>query len=214
MMRDRPEPSERVRALLQGGTDDDRMRQIARREVRTRMRALRKLVPADVVTTRSVRTCGRVNSMPQVTVAQVIVAYAAIHHEIDPMPAILHALSSSKTVGLPRVEPDGSISVLRYDGETLTPDHVGVLAPGPAAEPIELASIDVVLVPALAVDVRGHRLGYGRGFYDRLLSQIPNAITIALVHPFQVLVELADMPGDVPVNWIATETDIVPAQQG
>lgn len=212
-MSDPPKPSARVQSLLQGKDDDSGARQIARRETRTRMRALRNLVPEDLVKTRSVATCAHVAARPEVIAARVVVGYCAIRREIDPTPLIEAALRDGKIVGLPRVSEEGVLTVRRYGGEALTPDLYGVLAPAEDAEVIEPAQIELVLVPALAVDPRGHRLGYGRGFYDRLLSTLPNAVSIALVHPFQVVAELADMPGDVPVSWLATEAGVVSARR-
>lgn len=202
-----------MRDLLEGRSDDSGLRQLARREIRTRMRALRNLLSPETVAARSTATCAHVNALTCVREARAILSYSPIRNEIDPASVVDGALRNGVTVGLPRVEEDGSLSVLRYAGETLEPDQFGVLAPASAAEPLDLSTLDVVLVPALAVDPRGHRLGYGRGFYDRLLCQLPGVAAVALVHPFQVVVELADMPGDVPVSWIATETGVVSARR-
>jgi 5-formyltetrahydrofolate cyclo-ligase len=208
-----PKPSARVQALLQGSDDDGGLRQIARRETRTRMRALRNLVPEAVVKARSLATCAHVARLPAVIAARVVIGYSAIRREIDPMPLLEAALAEGKLVGLPRVSEDGVLTLLRYRGEALTPDLFGVLAPAADAEVIAPTQVELVLVPALAVDPRGHRLGYGRGFYDRLLSASPAAVSIALVHPFQQVAELADMPGDVPVSWVATEAGVVSARR-
>lgn len=205
--------SDRVRALFQGDDNDGAVRQVVRREIRTRMRALRNLVPTEVVNARSAAICAQLEAMSAVKQAHVVVGYSPIRGEIDPMPMLRAALSTGKRVGLPRVDEDGVLTVLRYRGEQLVPDAFGVPAPPPDAEVIDREAIHVVLVPALAVDARGHRLGYGRGFYDRLLATIPSAVSIALVHPFQCVAELADMPGDVPVSWIATEAGIVSARR-
>lgn len=206
-------PSERLQALLAGSEDDSVLRQTARRELRTRMRALRNLVPDEVVAKRSQAVCDAVLAMPEVRAAKVVVGYSAVRREIDPKLALEAALRAGQIVGLPRVLEDGSLVVLRYRGEALEDDHFGVPAPNLDAEPIETSAIDVVLVPALAVDDRGHRLGYGRGYYDRLLSGMPRALSIALVHPFQRVIELADMPGDVPVSWIASEAGLLPSRR-
>jgi 5-formyltetrahydrofolate cyclo-ligase len=204
-------PSDRVAALLRAGDDDTAFRQLARRETRGRMRALRNLVSEELVEVRSAKTCEHLQSMPIWQRARTILGYTAIRREIDPRSALDAALQAAKVVALPRVEDDGTLRVMRFRGEALVADHFGVLAPPPDSEELNADLVDLVLVPALAVDSRGHRLGYGRGFYDRLLTSIPAAVTIALVHPFQQVIEVADMPGDVPVSWIATEAGITPA---
>jgi 5-formyltetrahydrofolate cyclo-ligase len=64
-------------------------------------------------------------------------------------------------------------------------------------------------VPALAVDARGFRIGYGRGFYDRLLPTLPNALTVAIVYDFQLVAEVPEEPFDVPVHVVATDARVL-----
>jgi 5-formyltetrahydrofolate cyclo-ligase len=62
------------------------------------------------------------------------------------------------------------------------------------------------VVPALAVDPRGHRVGYGAGFYDRTLPRfVPPAVSIAVAFDFQLAVEVPTTEGDVAVSWIVTD---------
>lgn len=177
------------------------------------MRALRNLVSEELVAERSAKVCALVQTLPEWERARVVVGYCAVRREIDPRIAIDAALSADKIVALPRVMDDGTLQLLRYRGEVLELDHFGVPAPDASAETVELSPLDLVLVPALAVDDRGHRLGYGRGYYDRLLSSAPNVVSIALVHGFQRVVELADMPGDVPVSWLASEAGLLASRR-
>jgi 5-formyltetrahydrofolate cyclo-ligase len=80
--------------------------------------------------------------------------------------------------------------------------------PAASAPPIADASIDLVLVPALAVDERGHRIGYGKGFYDRLLPRLA-ALRVALVFDFERIVEVPVRAGDVPVDVIVTDERVI-----
>jgi 5-formyltetrahydrofolate cyclo-ligase len=67
--------------------------------------------------------------------------------------------------------------------------------------------IDVIVVPALAVDPRGYRIGYGGGYYDRALPlHVPPAMSIAVAFDFQLIAEAPQTDGDVPVHWIVTDT--------
>jgi 5-formyltetrahydrofolate cyclo-ligase len=88
---------------------------------------------------------------------------------------------------------------------------LGFREPGDAAP--EAAALDVIVVPALVVDPRGHRIGYGAGFYDRALARFaPPAHAIAVAFSFQLLAEVPVTEGDVPVSLIVTdERVIVPA---
>jgi 5-formyltetrahydrofolate cyclo-ligase len=65
--------------------------------------------------------------------------------------------------------------------------------------------IDLVIVPGLAFDPRGHRLGYGAGYYDRFLAGLPNARTVGIGFDFQLLAEIPVGTHDLPVAWVVTE---------
>ena len=60
-------------------------------------------------------------------------------------------------------------------------------------------------MPALAFDVRGHRIGYGHGYYDRLLPRLPRALNVAVGYDFQLVSELPDTEGDIAVDWLVTD---------
>jgi 5-formyltetrahydrofolate cyclo-ligase len=79
----------------------------------------------------------------------------------------------------------------------------------PAADPSQLAELDLILIPGVAFGRQGERLGMGAGFYDRFLPRIPNALRVVLAFDFQLLEQLEQNPWDQPVDWIITETDEV-----
>ena len=76
----------------------------------------------------------------------------------------------------------------------------------PPADAPEPDALDVIVVPALAVEPRGYRLGYGAGFYDRALPEWTPAVTLAVAFDFQLLAEVPVTPGDVAVRWIVTDS--------
>lgn len=92
----------------------------------------------------------------------------------------------------------------RYDGAVdLGPGPLGLLQP--VADPaVDLGAADHVVVPAMAVDVAGYRLGKGAGFYDRALVEVRPERTTALVHDEEVLASVPREQHDVPVGWILT----------
>ena len=67
------------------------------------------------------------------------------------------------------------------------------------------AEVDLVIAPALAVDERGHRLGYGRGYYDRLLARLQPATTIVVAYDFQLIGEVPTTTSDVALDWVVTD---------
>lgn len=83
----------------------------------------------------------------------------------------------------------------------------GVLEPR-MYRPVPLSELQVIIVPALAVDKKGNRLGFGAGFYDRFLYDVRIPI-IALVYDFQIVKEVPQEPTDVPVSFIVTENEII-----
>ena len=115
----------------------------------------------------------------------------------------------SKTVCVPKIYQRSMEPSIILDLDSLVPS-------GPFAipEPIELMkiaykSIDVVLVPGLAFDKEGYRLGYGYGFYDVFLRKVPKALKIGLAFDFQIVDKVPREGHDVPVDIIVTEERIV-----
>jgi 5-formyltetrahydrofolate cyclo-ligase len=72
--------------------------------------------------------------------------------------------------------------------------------------------VEAVVVPALAADPSGHRIGYGAGYYDRTLPRFaPPAVAVAVVFDFQLVAEVPTTDGDVRVDWIVTDTRVMKA---
>ena len=92
-----------------------------------------------------------------------------------------------------------------FPGEALRPGPFGTRQPGPEAP--ELVP-DCVLVPLLAFDAAGHRLGYGGGYYDRTLAQLPHATRLGVAFACQRLPAVPVGPNDIPLPRIATERGI------
>ena len=185
--------------------EDLRIRARVKEEHRRRMRAVRKAHPPAVRAARSERATARLLELERWARAESIAGYAPIHGELDPGPALAAAREAGKRTALPRVDLETQRVVLHeWNGEALEPGAYGIPEPSPAAPVME--AVDLVLVPALAVDGAGHRIGWGKGFYDRLLSQeAKGAIRIACVYDFQLLAECPVMPHDVPVHWVVTD---------
>ena len=180
-------------------------------ELRRRLRAIRRKLPAEAQAARSAAITQRVLSLPEFKRASTLMAYVSIHQEADPSALIEAAWASGKTVLLPRVEVGTGDIVLHShrDGDRLVSSDLGVPEPPHDAEIIADAAVDLVLVPAMAVDPRGHRIGYGKGYYDRLLPRLTCASSCALVYDFQLISEAPEMPGDVPVGLVVTDARLL-----
>jgi 5-formyltetrahydrofolate cyclo-ligase len=199
------------RELDEAGEQALRMR--AKAELRERLRALRRVMPEAACVARSTALCERLVALPELESARVVVGYAAYRKEASVELALRAAEAAGKTVGLVRVEPENALGVHRHrSGDVLIENAYGILEPAEDAQRIELTSIDLILVPALAVDERGHRIGYGQGYYDRLLPRLPHAFKVAVAYHFQLLAETPNTHADVALDCVVTDERVVRVQ--
>jgi 5-formyltetrahydrofolate cyclo-ligase len=172
--------------------------EIRRRRELLRQKLLKErsaLSPGEV-RTNSEACCRHV--APLLSADRVVALYAAVRGEIDPSFLCSGLLPTLGQVVWPRVEEDGTLS---FRKGPLHPGRFDI--PAPAADAPRLEP-DIILVPGLAFDWGGHRLGYGRGYYDRALGARPCARRIGLCHSFQLLEELPRRDGDQPVDFVVT----------
>ena len=78
---------------------------------------------------------------------------------------------------------------------------------------IEASEVDLVIVPALALDERGARIGYGAGYYDQLLPQLQRAVRIGVVFDFQLVAEVPETEGDERVDLVVTDERIIESRR-
>jgi 5-formyltetrahydrofolate cyclo-ligase len=144
-------------------------------EFRARMKSLleRILPPARV--TASAKVCALVEALPEFAAARVVALYAPLPAELDVLPLATATGAAGKTAAFPRTNwatRELLFSALTpADANALVLGRLGLREPSPHAPVLDVASIDLLLVPGLAFDARGHRLGRGAGFYDRLLAR-------------------------------------------
>jgi 5-formyltetrahydrofolate cyclo-ligase len=196
------------RELDEAGEQALRVR--AKAELRERLRAVRRVLPEAACATRSQALCERLIALPEFASARVVVGYAAYRKEADAQLALHAAEQAGKNTGLVRVEPENALGVHRHrSGDALAENAYGILEPAPDAPRIELGDIDLILVPGLAVDERGHRIGYGQGYYDRLLPRLPRAFKVAVAYDFQLLAETPNTHADVAVDCVVTDERVL-----
>lgn len=142
--------------------------------------------------------------------ARTVLLYASMNDEIDTL-KLIKKHHAKKRILLPTVCTDTS-SLKLYeltDMTSLKAGYQGILEI-PHCEATERTheDIDLCIVPGLAFDNRGHRIGYGKGFYDGLLSKVA-APKVALAYDFQVVEEVPKEDHDIPVNSIITPSEII-----
>jgi len=172
----------------------------------------RRLVAARAAMSSSSRTeAGRlirdhVLEMPEVAGAGTIAAYYSVGTEPDTRGLLFALWKRGSYVVLPVLLPDGDLDWASYEGpDSLSPGPRGLLQPAePVRGPGTIARADVVLVPALAVDRSGQRLGRGGGSYDRALARVgPQVPTIALLYDSELLPRVPAEEHDQPVRAVA-----------
>jgi 5-formyltetrahydrofolate cyclo-ligase len=152
---------------------------------------------------RSIRDA--VLSLPQIQMAGTVAAYVSVGTEPGTRGLVYAIWKRGTYVLLPLLQADNDLDWASYEGpDSLVPGPRGLLEPtGPRLGVAAVASADLVIVPALAVDRAGRRLGRGGGSYDRVLARIGAAIpTVALLYDGELLDEIPAGPHDQPVRMV------------
>jgi 5-formyltetrahydrofolate cyclo-ligase len=181
-----------------------------KQSIRREILSIRNSLSRDEVNKRSKLIFENLKKLPFFASADVIHTYVSSKkNEVDTVEIIKYLLSSGKKVIVPVVDKERKI-LLHSRLESLSelkPSTFGILEPGVIRE-VDIEKIDLVLVPAVAVDKQGNRIGFGGGYYDKFLNQV-KCPKVALVYDFQVVDEITPSPGDVPVDFIVTESEII-----
>lgn len=133
--------------------------------------------------------------------AKSIYGYLPYNQEVRTVPMLEQALRDGKRVAVPKCYGDEMKFIWMDDLSKVEKGYAGIpepLADGPVADD-ETA---LVLMPGLAFDPQGHRIGYGGGFYDKFLAAEPSHPTLALCYDFQLLPHLETEEFDIPVDWV------------
>jgi 5-formyltetrahydrofolate cyclo-ligase len=137
--------------------------------------------------------------------ARIIGAYFATGSEVKSDLLIGEAQKLGKVIALPRTEKDMINFYEISSTNELVAGRFGIMEP-PPVRPAH--TIDLIVVPGIAFDKKGYRLGYGKGYYDRYLSEKKPQFAIGLAYNFQLLESLTHDAHDVKVDAIATEDGI------
>lgn len=179
-----------------------------KQELRKQVLAARNAMPPAERSAKSSEIAGRLFDLPAMRSAGTVLFFAAFRSEVDTAPMIRLALDRGMRVVLPKVQGRelGLFEISDY-ARDVSPGAWGIPEPT-ESHPVRLEQVDVVIVPGAAFDERGNRLGYGAGFYDKLLPAFTGA-TIALAFELQIVPAVPTDLHDVPVRRIVTETRVL-----
>jgi len=187
------------------------MRRLVKKELRTRMKSVRRAMPAEARKLRSDAIAHKILALPEWKNARTVSLYIAMRDEIDVTLLIDDAVASKKTIALPRVDDQTDLLELHAwaPGIPLHASAFGVEEPAASLPIVPDLDVDLVIVPALAIDETGHRIGYGAGYYDRLLPRLTQAVRVGVAFDFQLIAEVPAEPTDVPVHAVVTDARVV-----
>lgn len=133
--------------------------------------------------------------------AQTIYGYLPYNQEVRTVAMLQRALEDGKRVAVPKVYGDEMRFIYMTDLSHVETGYAGI--PEPVADgPVADDETALVLMPGLAFDQEGHRIGYGGGFYDKFLQKEKSHPTLALCYDFQVLPQLETEEHDIPVDCV------------
>jgi len=186
-----------------------------KRSIRSRFLAERQSRSADFVCDSSLEIQKRLLLSDAFAGVSTVALYSAIHNEVQTMLVAEQALVDGKRLVYPRVRGEELEFVEVENLDDLTPGSFGVLEPrGQKVVPVD--ELDLVVVPGVVFDLGGHRLGYGRGYYDRTLASCRDGcVKVGFAYDFQLIEALPAAGHDQTLSVLITENrihDFTPGQ--
>ncbi|MCP3906085.1 MAG: 5-formyltetrahydrofolate cyclo-ligase [Planctomycetes bacterium] len=153
--------------------------------------------------------CARLINLDEFKHASVVMLYMPLAAEVDTTAIAIRTFQTGKTICVPRVDWERrnmvAVEVSSFDDHYMETDEHGVRTPAGGRQLVP-TSIDLIVVPALAFDTHGNRLGRGGGFYDRFLSRLRRtAKTVGLGYDIQIVDQVPADERDVQVGIVVTD---------
>ncbi len=150
-------------------------------------------------------------AMPAFRDSQTVMLYMALPQEVQTAAILAASLYQGKRITVPVVKPHGLVAVELPAGQLqFQPGPFGILEPAVSTATISPQDINCVIVPGIAFDRRGARLGFGKGYYDRFLCRLPATTHVCgLAFSLQIVQHVPDMPHDVRMQSLVTEQGVL-----
>lgn len=178
--------------------------------LRKQVAGARDRLTAEERRTKSHEIESRLFRLPEFNGSSLILFFASFRSEVNTIPMIRRALAEGKRVALPKVKGNGlELFEIRELEKDVSPGAWGIPEPHEHNR-VALDAVDLLIVPGLAFDEWGNRLGYGAGFYDKLLASCTKP-TVALAFEVQMVKQVPAARHDISVKKIVTEKRIIAA---
>lgn len=191
------------------------LRYQAKAVLRKKARALRNSVPAAAIAERSARIAASLETIDAFHRARRVALFWPIEgrNEVNLVALDGRLRARGVEVAYPAIDPATRAMTFRLIDDPAQMVERGLGFREPAETEPEAERLDVIVVPALQLDARGHRIGYGAGFYDRALARFcPPATAIGVGFDFQLIAEVPVTEGDIALDLIVTDERVLQVQ--
>jgi len=175
-------------------------------ELRNEMRDLRRALDPGEAARCALAAASFVLDLPEVRAARRVALYAATRCELDTAPIAAGLLARGVACSYPRIVAGKTeLSFADAHVAALAPGAFGILSPPDGAPEVPADGIDVFVIPGLAFDLAGGRLGWGRGHYDRTLAAAPAALRVGYAYGFQIVDKVPTHAADEAMDVVVTD---------
>ncbi len=184
---------------------------MTKKELRQQIKQLKAMTPVALRQVEAEMVFKTIKAMPVWQQAQHILCYWSLPDELPTHEMVNRWLADSKNIYLPRVKGD-DLEIVPYHGTQSLDDNNKFHIGEPVGDCVDASCLELIIVPAVALDAHRNRLGRGKGFYDRLLSST-SCPTIGVVCDFQMVDEVPVEPHDRPLDCVVTSDVLICDEQ-
>lgn len=180
---------------------------MTKKGLRQQIKQLKTMTPSAVKQVEASMVFNTIKAMPVWQQASHILCYWSLPDELPTHESVNQWLDLGKNIYLPRVKGD-DLEIVPYHGPQSLDDNNQFHIGEPVGEAVDASCLELIIVPAVALDSQRNRLGRGKGFYDRLLGSTTCA-TIGVVCDFQLVDEVPVEPHDRPLDCVVTSDTVI-----
>ncbi len=182
----------------------------AKNELRSEMRALRLGLDGKLARKAAGLAASHLASLPAFSRARAVALYSPVRGEIDTAPILATLRARGIVTCYPCMAPGHRVLSFHdvADPAQLVKNRLDIPEPTSTMPIVDATQIDVVVVPGLAFDQHGCRLGWGRAYYDTTLHAVPAALRLGLAYDFQIVASVPSTPSDERMDVLCTETGL------